>query len=73
MKEKQSTNLHLLNLFNIFVNFSIRNIAVPGFSATEGQVIFSYDIVMDSWSMTGASWNTAYTYMGELPENLAIS
>ena len=22
------------------------------------QVIFSYDIDMDKWSMTGASWNT---------------
>ena len=27
---------------------------------------------MDNWFMTGASWNTAYVYMGELPENPTI-
>ena len=47
-------------------------------------MIFSYDIVMDNWSMTEASWNTqsyvlhnfgntVYVYMGELPENLTFS
>ena len=38
-----------------------------------GQVIFLYDIVKDNWSMNGASWNTAYSLMGELKTNRKLS
>ena len=46
-----------------------------------GQVIFSYDIEMDNWSMAGVLWNTAHYMMGKniqklnaksLVENLTV-